>query len=366
MATNNAVNTSLSGQSGTGAFAGTTSPSFTTPVLGTPTSGTLTNCTGLLLAGGGTSANLTANDGGIVYSTATAMAILSGTATANKMLLSGATAAPTWSTSTIPSSAGATAGKALVSDGTNYVLSSAAFPTSVGATGTILRSDGTNWVATTSTYPNTNAVSTLLYASASNVMSALATANSAGLLTDSGGVPAWVTATGTGAPVLATSPTLITPTLGVATATSINFGGSALNTYTELTSWTPAVTFATPGDVSVSYSSRTGYYSRVGNIVSAHFAITGANPTFTTASGNLQITGLPFSANTNIGAMGSCQFQSSTFPAGTTSIYLRLAANTSAILVGTSGSAVAAAFMTTTQVLTGVNISMVGSITYLV
>src|SRR5689334_20685154 len=46
MVTSNAVNTSLSGQSGTGSFAGTTSPTFTTPILGTPSSGTLSNCTG--------------------------------------------------------------------------------------------------------------------------------------------------------------------------------------------------------------------------------------------------------------------------------------------------------------------------------
>ncbi len=52
MATNNAVNTSLSGQTGTGSFAGSTSPSFTTPVLGTPTSGTLTSCTGLPVSTG--------------------------------------------------------------------------------------------------------------------------------------------------------------------------------------------------------------------------------------------------------------------------------------------------------------------------
>lgn len=52
MATNNAVNRSLSGQSGTGSFAGSTSASFTTPVLGTPGSGTLTNCTGLPLTTG--------------------------------------------------------------------------------------------------------------------------------------------------------------------------------------------------------------------------------------------------------------------------------------------------------------------------
>lgn len=51
MTTNNAINSSLSGQSGTGSFAGTTSPTFTTPILGTPTSGTLTNCTGLPIAG---------------------------------------------------------------------------------------------------------------------------------------------------------------------------------------------------------------------------------------------------------------------------------------------------------------------------
>jgi hypothetical protein len=35
-------------------------------------------------------------------------------------------------------------------------------------------------------------------------------------------LPVWTTATGTGAPVRATSPTLVTPALGVATATSIN------------------------------------------------------------------------------------------------------------------------------------------------
>lgn len=46
MATVNQVNVGLSGASGTGSFAGTTSPTFITPLLGTPTSGVLTNCTG--------------------------------------------------------------------------------------------------------------------------------------------------------------------------------------------------------------------------------------------------------------------------------------------------------------------------------
>ena len=283
---------------------------------------------------GGTNANLTANVGGIFYSTATAGAILAGTATAGQMLRSGASAAPSWSTatypatagtsgniltsdgtnwisspsagvgsplttkgdiytfstvnarlaigsvdgqmlqvssgaatgnawstasypsvatstgsllyangtnwiastslwpntvgasgkfiisdgatngystSTIPTSAGATAGKVLASDGTNYVLSSAAFPTSVGATGTILRSDGTNWVATTATYPATTTINRILYSSANNTISEISTLASSGLLTDGSGVPAWVTATGTGAPVLGTAPTISAP-----------------------------------------------------------------------------------------------------------------------------------------------------------
>ena len=105
--------------------------------LGTITTG-VWNGTVIDLAHGGTNAALTASNGGIFYSTATAGAILAGTATAGQIIRSGATAAPTWSTTT---------------------------------------------------YPATNAINTLLYASAANVMSALATANGGVLTTNSTGVP---------------------------------------------------------------------------------------------------------------------------------------------------------------------------------
>ena len=56
MANINAVGNALTGSTGSGAFVGATSPTLVTPALGTPSSGTLTNCTGLPVAGGGTGA----------------------------------------------------------------------------------------------------------------------------------------------------------------------------------------------------------------------------------------------------------------------------------------------------------------------
>ena len=97
---------------------------------------TFTSTIGLI--NGGTGANLTASNGGIVYSTASAMAILLGTATANQIILSGASTTPAWSTAT---------------------------------------------------YPATTTINQLLYSSSGNVIAGLATANSGVLITSSGGVP---------------------------------------------------------------------------------------------------------------------------------------------------------------------------------
>lgn len=76
--------------------------------------------TGLLsLLRGGTNANLTASNGGIVWSNATQMQILAGTATAGQMLQSGSTAAPSWSTTTWPATS--TAGRLLYSTFNNVI-----------------------------------------------------------------------------------------------------------------------------------------------------------------------------------------------------------------------------------------------------
>ncbi|MFZ4569744.1 MAG: beta strand repeat-containing protein [Bacteroidales bacterium] len=116
------------------------------PTLNQNTTGTSANVTGIVaLANGGSAANLTASTGGIVYSGASAMAILSGTATANKLLVSGANAAPTWSVPTFPN-ASATARKIIVSDGTNWIASTETYAIP-GTSGNYMKSDGTNWTS---------------------------------------------------------------------------------------------------------------------------------------------------------------------------------------------------------------------------
>jgi hypothetical protein len=143
------------------------------------------------LANGGTNASLTANNGGIFYSTGTAGAILAGTATARQMLQSGATAAPTWSTAT--------------------------------------------WPATTT-------INQILYSSAANTVAGLATANSSLLVTDGSGVPSLSTAIPSG--VTATTQSASDNSTKVATTAYVDsaagsasvplnfgFGNSACNFY---------------------------------------------------------------------------------------------------------------------------------------
>jgi hypothetical protein len=102
--------------------------------LGTPASGNASNLTNFPTLNQNTTgtANIAGGTAGAIpyQSAANTTGVLAASTTANKMLLSGASAAPTWSTSTIPTSAGASVRKAVVSDGTDYVLSSATLPAS--------------------------------------------------------------------------------------------------------------------------------------------------------------------------------------------------------------------------------------------
>ena len=88
--------------------------------LTTNASASTMDLTGILnLASGGTNANLTASNGGIFYSTASAGAILAGTSTARQMLQSGASTTPAWSTATWPATT--TVNQILYSSSANVV-----------------------------------------------------------------------------------------------------------------------------------------------------------------------------------------------------------------------------------------------------
>lgn len=75
-------------------------------------------------------------------------------------------------------------------------------------------------------------------------------------------------------------------------------GANTLDDYEEGT-FTPTFTFATPGNLAVSYTARVGQYTKIGNVVSVEINLS-FGVTHTTASGNASITGLPFSANGSV------------------------------------------------------------------
>lgn len=105
----------------------------------------------------------------------------------------------------------------------------------------------------------------------------------------------------------------------------------------------PAITFATPGDLAVVYSTQYGDYTRNGREITVNVNIVTSTFTFTTASGALRITGLPFtSANTTgLAPQAAVQIAGVT-KAGYTSFVVSVAANSTNVTAAASGSGVGA------------------------
>ena len=148
--------------------------------LGTISTGTW-HGTMIGLAYGGTNANLTASNGGIVYSTASALAILGQTATANQIILSGSDAAPSWSTAT---------------------------------------------------YPVTTTANQLLYSSATNTIVGLSTANNGVLITSGAGVPSISTTIPNATQLNITSLGTISTGVWNGTPITVPYGGTGNTTFT--------------------------------------------------------------------------------------------------------------------------------------
>ena len=188
----------------------------------------------LSLANGGTNASLTASNGAIPYSTASAFALLA-PGTSGQLFQSGGAGAPTW---------------------------------------------------TTTTYPATNAINTIMYASSANVLGVITPANSSVLVSDSGGVPSWSTTL----PAFTTSSITFSPTTGGIIGTTTNDNAAAgkvgeIITSQVLNSGTPVgLSNSTPADIT-SITLTAGDWDIMGN-----WSIIGSGAVITEGAGWISAT----------------------------------------------------------------------------
>lgn len=136
----------------------------------------------------------------------------------------------------------------------------------------------------------------------------------------------------------------------------------------EKEDWTPVLTFATAGNLSVTYSTQWGELLRLPNNVGvANFRIVTSAFTHTTASGNLQITGLTVTAADDSGASevwdGACVWGGVT-KANYTQVVASLAQGSSTILFSASGSGQAVTNLTASDLPTGGSVVLRGSIIF--
>ena len=130
--------------------------------------------------------------------------------------------------------------------------------------------------------------------------------------------------------------------------------------------WTPVITFETIGNLSVVYSAQVGFYTKIGRLVTVNFAITTSTFTHTTASGALEITGLPYTSLTAAGIahIGALQWRGITI-ANYTDMATRVASNSTLIRIAASGSGQAQTDISATDMPTGGTVILRSTITYI-
>jgi hypothetical protein len=129
--------------------------------------------------------------------------------------------------------------------------------------------------------------------------------------------------------------------------------------------FTPVATFATPGDLAITYSQRQADWSRNGRLITVNFTVKSSAFTFTTASGTLRITGLPFTASsdTDYFSAGSVIWGGIT-KAGYTQVNPFVLAGESVIRFAAGASASAASDVLAADTPTAGTLLLRGSVTY--
>lgn len=139
---------------------------------------------------------------------------------------------------------------------------------------------------------------------------------------------------------------------------------NTLDDYEEGT-WTPVLTFATPGDLSVVYSQQIGRYIKIGKKVTLSARIDTSTFTHTTASGAVNVTGVPFASETvtNFFWNGDLAGQGVT-KSGYTDFALRIGSNSSIMEGVAMGSGSGFATITAADMPTGGTVILFFGCTY--
>lgn len=142
-------------------------------------------------------------------------------------------------------------------------------------------------------------------------------------------------------------------------------GGFLKDSQLVVGTWTPVITFATPGDLSVTYSTQIGRYERIGDYVTLDFTLGTSAFTHTTAANALRITGSPFTAVANTGDRhtGTLSWRGIT-KANYTHINTTLSENSAIIEALACGSGQSATGVTAADMPTGGTVLLRGNIRF--